>query len=374
MKRLLIPLAIILIASFVVAVPVPCSQEDLLNTSNYAIEGVVTGTFCGTPYDSRECIPFPEDVKCASIADNGSIIDVPCLRGEFQPELVSNCIATIKVTKNLKGNYNKGIYVDIPFLELVQESENGTCAIPGSPKLHFEGDSKIRYYDSSSCKWSNFEELEQNVCIEEGEWGSLTPEGFGCCSGLDAINPTDEAHNCVQGMGYYCTKCGDGICKNPENTCNCQEDCGNFTKFECGNRICEEGECSYEQRLTCSSYDQTYCSCFVCSQDCGGTNRTISLSEEINKTLPGQAKIKILPETASLRARERLGELGFNITLKEVGEGNQTKWIYSLEAEKKYKIFGFIKKTSRVSVEVDAETGEVIGTKKPWWAFLATSD
>lgn len=79
-------------------------------------------------------------------------------------------------------------------------------------------------------------------------------------------------------------------------------------------------------------------------------------------------KTKILPETASLRARERLGELGFNISLKEVG---QNKTVYIAEAEKQGKFLGLFKVKAKVSAEIDSETGEVIKTHKPWWSFLA---
>ncbi len=88
--------------------------------------------------------------------------------------------------------------------------------------------------------------------------------------------------------------------------------------------------------------------------------------------MPGQNKTKILPETASQRARERLGELGFNISLKEVGKGNETKEIYEVSGEKEGKMFGLFKIRGKVSVEVDAETGEIVRIKKPWWSFLAS--
>ena len=79
-----------------------------------------------------------------------------------------------------------------------------------------------------------------------------------------------------------------------------------------------------------------------------------------------------MPETASEKAIERLGELGFNITLKEVGQGENAKAVYNVEAEKQGKMLGLFKIKGRVSAEVDAETGEIIKIKKPWWAFLAS--
>ncbi|MDO8460097.1 MAG: hypothetical protein Q7S74_03240 [Nanoarchaeota archaeon] len=95
-------------------------------------------------------------------------------------------------------------------------------------------------------------------------------------------------------------------------------------------------------------------------------NKTFHLSNGRN------ALIKILPETASERAREQLGDLGFNVTLKEVGKGNETQVVYLVEGEKEDRIFGLFRVKGKVSVEVDAETGAVVSMHKPWWAFLAS--
>jgi len=90
--------------------------------------------------------------------------------------------------------------------------------------------------------------------------------------------------------------------------------------------------------------------------------------------------VKIMPSTASATAIARLGikncnvSEGCTITLKETGAGNKTKAIYEVKAEKETKLFGFIKKNMEVTAEVDAETGEVISTKKPFWAFLAKEE
>ncbi|MEK6874091.1 MAG: hypothetical protein AABW91_04550 [Nanoarchaeota archaeon] len=79
-----------------------------------------------------------------------------------------------------------------------------------------------------------------------------------------------------------------------------------------------------------------------------------------------------MPETASQKAIERLGELGFNITLKEVGAEDNAKAVYELTAEKQGKFLGLFKIKGNVAIQVDAETGEIVKVKKPWWAFLST--
>ena len=70
----------------------------------------------------------------------------------------------------------------------------------------------------------------------------------------------------------------------------------------------------------------------------------------------GFAIVKVLPETTSATTIERLGDLEFNITLKEVGNGNETKVVYQLTAEKETKLLGFIKKKVKIKAGVDAES------------------
>jgi len=81
-----------------------------------------------------------------------------------------------------------------------------------------------------------------------------------------------------------------------------------------------------------------------------------------------EKEIKIMPETASETAKQRLGDLGFTISLKEVGK----KPTYQLDTEKPVKILGFMKTNAKISAEIDAETGEMTSIKKPWWSFLAS--
>ena len=90
------------------------------------------------------------------------------------------------------------------------------------------------------------------------------------------------------------------------------------------------------------------------------------------------ADIKIMPSTASetalARLRLRVCSEANNCTiqLKEVGQGNETRVAYEIQLERHSRILGIFAKKMRVQTEVDAENGEVIRERKPWWAFLAT--
>lgn len=75
-------------------------------------------------------------------------------------------------------------------------------------------------------------------CIEEGGEG-LVNSGSSCCSGLEQIRATSEfglvrpdEDTCdYDDSKFYCTKCGDGVCGDKEDRCNCPEDCA--TQEEC---------------------------------------------------------------------------------------------------------------------------------------------
>jgi len=92
------------------------------------------------------------------------------------------------------------------------------------------------------------------------------------------------------------------------------------------------------------------------------------------------AEIKIMPDTASETALARLRMKVCNetnnctIQLKEIGQGNQTKAVYEMKVQKQSKVLGLFKAKMQVQAQVDAENGEVIQSKKPWWAFLATEE
>ena len=87
-----------------------------------------------------------------------------------------------------------------------------------------------------------------------------------------------------------------------------------------------------------------------------------------------------MPDTASERAMERLRlkvcseENDCQIELKEVGKGEQVKAVYEVKAQKQAKLFWLFRIKMQVRAQIDAESGEVIRTKKPWWAFLASEE
>lgn len=124
------------------AVPPPCTEQELLLTSDFAVEGEVVDVSCWAPRDPGECTQIPN-------APEG-----------FQTLLVSDCMARLRVTRSLKGPYVPGDEVEVPFLKVVQECLNGIPMIPGAPKKDFRLYSKVRYFNSVVCRYSSLFELE----------------------------------------------------------------------------------------------------------------------------------------------------------------------------------------------------------------------
>ena len=88
------------------------------------------------------------------------------------------------------------------------------------------------------------------------------------------------------------------------------------------------------------------------------------------------ALVKVLPETASLTAQERLKakceEENCTVELKEVRVNGEAKAVYEVKTAKTAKILGIFKAKMNVQANVDAETGEVVSVKKPWWASISS--
>lgn len=90
------------------------------------------------------------------------------------------------------------------------------------------------------------------------------------------------------------------------------------------------------------------------------------------------SEIKIMPDSANERALERLRIRVCNesnnctLQLRQVGQGDQMRASYEVQAERHFKLFGLFERKAQVRAQVDAETGEVSSVGKPWWSFLAS--
>ncbi|MCU0652964.1 MAG: hypothetical protein MUD10_01770 [Candidatus Pacebacteria bacterium] len=69
-----------------------------------------------------------------------------------------------------------------------------------------------------------------NNCANQGEsLGLFGKSGRACCKGLKMVADMWDYQNgqctVIKMAGYFCSNCGNGICENPENICNCAKDC-----------------------------------------------------------------------------------------------------------------------------------------------------
>ncbi len=98
----------------------------------------------------------------------------------------------------------------------------------------------------------------------------------------------------------------------------------------------------------------------------------VETTEQEQNVIAEQAKegvIKIMPETASDNAIEVLKAEFETVELIEptqIGENYR----YRVTAKRQAKFLGLFDVELDVEAEVDAETGEVIKTKQPWWAIF----
>ena len=81
-----------------------------------------------------------------------------------------------------------------------------------------------------------------------------------------------------------------------------------------------------------------------------------------------RAEIKVLPEQASDTAKEVLTQIFGALELKEVGN----KAMYEAKARERFRVLGMIPARGDVTVKIDAETGEITDTNKPWFSFMSS--
>jgi hypothetical protein len=96
---------------------------------------------------------------------------------------------------------------------------------------------------------------------------------------------------------------------------------------------------------------------------------------EVRNSLGETTRIKILPDTASEIALERLKAKNLTkVELKEVLHKNVPRVVYRVETSQNGKFLGVFKLSLKGETQIDPETGEVIDMNVPWWAFLVAKE
>lgn len=161
-------------------------------------------------------IDCPAQMKC----ENNACVDVGCVEvggmipGAISPEyrerMATECcvgLERIGYFKNYNADCNPVLLVGGP-AGVCSDCGNGICE---------EWESKC------NCP----EDCSQEVCRDENY--PCTPEDIPCCAGLKKVGQCgaqiDSGLCLCATCGSICRPCGNGICDENENTCNCPEDC-----------------------------------------------------------------------------------------------------------------------------------------------------
>ena len=144
---LLITFLVSPLLAFAVVMPHYCAEEELVASSDFAIEGYVV-SIEHISYLPGDCVKGVE----------GWILAEPISRpipGEdwevfSEPTVYAKKLATIKVTKNIKGNFNTGDKTRINF-SVFRGCEKGYYYGEGLKTRDFPLYAKIRYYHNTGC-------------------------------------------------------------------------------------------------------------------------------------------------------------------------------------------------------------------------------
>ncbi|MCF7861242.1 hypothetical protein K9M79_03265 [Candidatus Woesearchaeota archaeon] len=208
-------------------------------------------------------------------------------------------------------------------------------------------------------------------------------------------------------------KCGDGICDEFEqrNIGVCPEDCPESAVTQKQSEDCmktcielEGGSptaCSDECGIELPSNQPDICmkTCvelegnrpFECFERCGielptiaereirFANRNIPSREPLEsdgqaiymKTSKGRDEIRVLPDSAERSAQYSVGKSNVKSTTLSERDGEA---VYEVTANKNVRILSVVPAKMEVKAYVDAESSEVVETKKPIWGALATEE
>lgn len=84
-----------------------------------------------------------------------------------------------------------------------------------------------------------------------------------------------------------------------------------------------------------------------------------------NETRP----IKVLPDEVKMKIKERIKAKLENESIHLEEDGT-----YKIKAKKKSRLFFLIPISENIEADIDAETGEFIVVKRPWWGFVAKDE
>ncbi len=321
-----------LLTTTLLAIPAPCSDEELSENSNYGIIGNVKEVAYGVTF---------EDQPCTNSAIN----------------ILQKCTAKIEITEVLKGDYEVGDEVEIEFNKMYEL--NDMQCIPGSFTETFTVGHRIKYYNATSlCARSRLIDLGIDLDLgllneSEGEvdLGPLNEsegedeEGEGSeIESIIILQRIKQSKNRLRlnqsEIPENCTRTGSVI--------RCNITGGRVMAImagQSGNTIVQVRGVNMTTRSELYHHNGEVYGIFK-------DNETRAI-----EYFPDQ-----LREIIRERTQARLNNT--NITLNENGE-------YEYQAEKESRFLGLFKVKEKVKWFINSETGEIIRESGPWWGFLA---
>jgi len=203
------------------------------------------------------------------------------------------------------------------------------------------------------------------TCADNGVWVCVNSPEIGCSK---CNQGQIKQYTCPDGTKVNWCNCGNNgtwACINsPENGCPVAKTCpAGCTCYNNGLSVCPMTNNENSQKTTIKSDNIEATS----SEKIKVVENKLYIESSSGKN----SEVKIMPETASAKAIEKLGEVkNVKIELKQVGNGDTAKPAYQVSAQKEVKLLGMFKVKMTVNTQVNSETGEAVKMQKPWWSFL----
>lgn len=80
--------------------------------------------------------------------------------------------------------------------------------------------------------------------------------------------------------------------------------------------------------------------------------------------------IMVMPDNASQIAFKALSDKGFTLKLIVVGQGNETRVVYSADLNQTGNLLGLIPVNLSSNALISSQNGDVVSVNRPWWIFL----
>ena len=259
--------------------------------------------------------------------------------------------------------------------------------------------------DSDGCKVYSCPKIACNLPVCDG--GKLVDTGksnsYGCkiykCEGQICPAVTCSVSDCPNGCEVSSSGCLTGKCNAAPKVCptiacavnECELDASGCLVYKREAKACPENCICTEETTTCPTTKEKPIEVEISTSKGSSsisvekfsessisikegsvsviTSEKLVISEKrlLMETSSGNKEVKVMPSTASETAITQLKLKNYEIELKDTG-----KPVYEVTGKKDARIIGLINVEMQVTSQIDAETGAIERTKKPWWSFLAT--